>query len=308
LTLWRAAAAVLAAASLAGCTPASSDARYVVGEPYELGGTWSYPREDYALSESGLAVAMADARRGRRTANGEVHDPAALTAAHRTLQLPAVVLVWNLETGRALRVRVNDRGPDAPGRVIGLSRRAAELLGMRPGEAARVRIAIDPVLSRTAAEGLPGAEAPRVAIATAPLPVVEREQLAPLPGTRAASGGGGAAGAGRFGPARPAPVVLAEVSGAAGRSRPVPVRLPEEVEQRGVVPSRLMLEAGTFFRRDLAERRAAELRGGRVQAVGSGRNPQHRVRFGPFATVAEADAALEAALRRGIAEARIVLE
>ena len=128
---------MLAAAwSSAACAPASSPsgARYVVGEPYQMGGVWSYPREDYALSESGLAVVLPDARRGRRTANGEVHDPAALTAAHRTLQLPAVVVVWNLETGRELRVRVNDRGPEAPGRVIGLSRRAAELLGMRPGE------------------------------------------------------------------------------------------------------------------------------------------------------------------------------
>jgi rare lipoprotein A len=302
---------LLAGALLAACAPASplSDARFVVGEPYRMGGVWSYPREDYALSESGLAVVLPDRRRGRRTANGETHDPAALVAAHRGLQLPAVVLVWNLDTGRALRVRVNDRGPEAAGRVIGLSRRAADLLGVRPGEPARVRIAVDPAMSRAVAEGLPGADGPRLAVATAPLAAVEREQLAPLPGTRAASsGGGGAAGAGRFGPARPAPVVLAEVSGAAGRSRPVPARLPEEVEQRGVVPSRLMLEAGTFFRRDLAERRAAELRGGRVQAVGSGRNPQHRVRFGPFATVAEADAALEAALRRGIAEARIVLE
>ena len=54
-----------------------------------MGGVWSYPREDFALSESGLAAVLPDARRGRRTANGEVHDPAALTAAHRTLQLPA---------------------------------------------------------------------------------------------------------------------------------------------------------------------------------------------------------------------------
>ncbi|MBD0272989.1 MAG: sporulation and cell division repeat protein, partial [Acetobacteraceae bacterium] len=109
-----------------------------------MGGAWSYPREDYALAESGLAVVLPDGARGRRTANGEVYDPAALVAAHRTLQLPAVVRVWNLDTGREARVRVNDRGPEAPGRVIGLSRRAAALLGVVPGEPARVRIAVDP--------------------------------------------------------------------------------------------------------------------------------------------------------------------
>jgi rare lipoprotein A len=296
-----AAAAVLAATLLASCAPASSlsDARFVVGDPYRMGGTWSYPREDYALSESGLAVVLPDARRGRRTANGEVHDPAALTAAHRTLQLPAVVVVWNLETGRELRVRVNDRGPDAPGRVIGLSRRAAELLGMRPGAPARVRVSIDPALSRAAVEGLSGAEGPRLAIATAPLPVVEREQLAPPPGARTGGGGGG-----RFGAARPPPV-----PGEASAPPQGPVRLSEEVRQRGVVASRLLLDGGTFFRRDLAERRAAALgRGGRVQAIGSGRAAQYGVRLGPFGTVAEADAALDAALRRGMTDARIVLD
>jgi rare lipoprotein A len=66
-------------------------------------------------------------RAGGVPSTARSHDPAALVAAHRTLQLPAVVLVWNLDTGREIRVRVNDRGPSEPGRVIGLSRRAATL-------------------------------------------------------------------------------------------------------------------------------------------------------------------------------------
>ena len=288
-------AALLAAAACAPRSLPQSDAgRFVVGEPYRMGGVWSYPREDYALAESGLAVALPDAERGRRTANGEVHDPAALVAAHRTLQLPAVVLVWNLDTGREVRVRVNDRGPTEAGRLIGLSRRAAALLGMRVGEPARVRVAVDPELSRAVAEGLPGAGGPRLAIATAPLATVEREQLAPPPGARA---GGGA----RPEAVRPAPAPVEN-------SRPPPpARLPEEVAQRGTVPSRLFVEAGTFFRRDLAERRALAL-GGRAEAFGPGPRPQHRVRLGPFATVAEADGALEATLRRGIPDAKIIMD
>jgi rare lipoprotein A len=265
-----------------------------------MGGVWSNPREDYALAESGLAVVLPDGARGRRTANGESYDPAALVAAHRTVQLPAVLLVWNLDTGREVRVRVNDRGPEAPGRVLGLSRRAAALLGMAPGEPARVRIAVDPELSRAVVQGLPGAEGPRIAVAAAPVAAVEREQLAPPPGARAAA----AVGLARPEPVpRPAPVLA---SAAGPPTPPAPVRLPEEVTQRGIVPSRLAVEAGTFFRRDLAERRAAVL-GGRVEALGSGRQPQFRVRIGPFQRVEEADRALEAALRRGIADAKIVL-
>jgi rare lipoprotein A len=292
---------VAAALPFAACAPRplpSAGARFVVGDPYRMGGVWSYPREDYALAESGLAVVLPETARGRRTANGEVHDPAALVAAHRTVQLPAVLLVWNLDTGREIRVRVNDRGPAEPGRVVGLSRRAAALLGVVPGEPARVRIAVDPDWSRAVVEGLPGSEGPRLVVATAPVATVERESLAPPPGARVGP-------VGRAETARSAPV-LAAVPGRSGRPEMPPERLPEQVIQRGAVPTRLAVDAGAFFRRDLAERRAATV-GGRAEAFGSGREPQYRVRLGPFATVGEADRALDAALRRGIPDARIVL-
>lgn len=273
----------------------------MVGEPYQMGGVWSYPREDDGLAESGLAVALADPPRGqrRRTANGEVHDPAELVAAHRTLQMPAIVSVWNLDTGRELRVRVNDRGPAEPGRVIGLSRRAAELLGVEPGKPARVRIAVDPAASRAAAEGLPGAEGPRLAVAAAPVAAVEREQLAPPPGARAAAVA--ARGEALRGPAAPAVAAVHRLPVRA------PARLPEAVVERGSLPSRLVVDAGTFFRRDLAERRAAVLGGG-VEALATGRQPEYRVRVGPFASVPDADRALAGALARGIPDAKIVLE
>ncbi|MBD0272561.1 MAG: SPOR domain-containing protein [Acetobacteraceae bacterium] len=289
-------------AGVAACSPSPSSSpgsvRYVVGEPYSLGGVWSYPREDHGLEESGLATVLPDLRRGRLTANGEVHDPGALMAAHRTVQLPAVLRVWNLDTGREVRVRVNDRGPERPGRVIGLSRRAADLLGVRRDQPARVRIAIDTEASRAATAGLPGTEGPRLAIAAAPVAAVEREQLAPPPGARGpAAGGASDVRRVAVAPAREAPPAP---------SGP-PARLSEEVAQRGVVASRLVVDAGVFFRRDLAERRAAEI-GAVAEAVGPGRQPQYRVRLGPFVAAAEADRALEAALRRGIPDAKIVLE
>jgi len=296
-------AALFAEASCVRPAPPAlpGELRYVLGEPYALGGVWSYPREEYGLAESGLAAVLPDARRGQRTADGEIYDPSALTAAHRTLQLPVVLRVWNLDTGRELRVRVNDRGPEQPGRVVGRSRRAAELLGARPGEPTRVRIAVEPEMSRATAEGLPGAEGPRLAIATAPVAVVERELLAPPPGARVGAGpvSGGALR------------VPVGFESAAARARPPrlpqPLRLPEEVVERGGIPSRLSVDAGTFHQRDLAERRAANV-GGQVEPVGSGRHPQFRVRSGPYATAAAVDRALEAAFRRGIPDATIVLD
>lgn len=67
---------------------------------------------------------------GRRTANGERYDMYALTAAHKTLPFNTIVRVHNLRTGRSVQVRINDRGPFVKGRVIDLSKAAAEKLGM----------------------------------------------------------------------------------------------------------------------------------------------------------------------------------
>ncbi|WP_270935392.1 septal ring lytic transglycosylase RlpA family protein, partial [Falsiroseomonas oryzae] len=173
-------AALLLLAGLAGCAPQgpAPQPRYLVGEPYQMGGVWSYPREDFGLLQTGLAAVAADTRRGRRTANGEVHDPALLTAAHRTLQMPAILRVTNLENGLELEVRVNDRGPANPGRVLELSRRAAELLGIPAGGTAQLRIAVVTGPSRALAAGLPSAEAPPLQVAAAPLGAVQREDLA----------------------------------------------------------------------------------------------------------------------------------
>ena len=79
---------------------------------------------------------------GRRTANGEVYDQYGPTAAHKTLPFGTRVRVVNLENGRATVVRINDRGPFVRGRIIDVSRRAAEVLGFRTKGLARVEIRI----------------------------------------------------------------------------------------------------------------------------------------------------------------------
>ncbi len=113
---------------------------YKLGRPYRVGGRWYVPRFDPHYEEVGLASWYGREFQGRRTANGEIFDPRRLTAAHPTLPLPSLVEVTNLENGRRIRVRVNDRGPFVPGRVIDLSEAAAVALGFRERGLARVRV------------------------------------------------------------------------------------------------------------------------------------------------------------------------
>ena len=80
--------------------------------------------------ERGGASYYADKFKGRPTASGELYEPALMTAAHKTLPFGAVVLVERVSDGRWVEVRINDRGPHVRGRIIDLSRRAAEALGI----------------------------------------------------------------------------------------------------------------------------------------------------------------------------------
>jgi rare lipoprotein A len=84
--------------------------------------------------------------------------------------------------------------------------------------------------------------------------------------------------------------------------------LPEDVFERGAASSRLAVDAGAFFRRDLAERRAVALGGGVEPSGSGGGQPSFWVRLGPFETVTEADRAFDAALRKGVPDAKIVLD
>jgi len=114
--------------------------RYKVGDPYKINGRWYQPREDRTYDRVGTASWYGEMFHGRYTANGEVYDMDALSAAHPTLPMPVYARVTNLQNSRAIVVRVNDRGPYAHDRVIDLSRRSAHLLGFRKNGTARVRV------------------------------------------------------------------------------------------------------------------------------------------------------------------------
>ena len=115
---------------------------YKVGNPYKIMGKWYYPKEDYNYKEVGVASWYGEDFHAKRTANGEKYDMYSLTAAHRTLPLPSIVKVTNLENGRSLVLRVNDRGPYAKNRIIDVSKRASQLLGFQAQGTTKVRVEV----------------------------------------------------------------------------------------------------------------------------------------------------------------------
>jgi len=114
--------------------------RDVTGKPYKVKGKWYVPKEDRKYDKMGLASWYGSAFHGRLTANGEIYDQYGLSAAHPTFPLPSYARVTNLENGDSVIVRVNDRGPYHPGRIIDLSDKAAELLEVQNKGTAKVRV------------------------------------------------------------------------------------------------------------------------------------------------------------------------
>jgi rare lipoprotein A len=104
---------------------------YRVGRPYVVRGRTYVPQENPSHEEVGVASWYGDDFHGRRTANGEIYDQYAFSAAHPTLPMPSYVRVTNLQNNRSVVVRVNDRGPFHSNRVIDLSKRAAQVLEIR---------------------------------------------------------------------------------------------------------------------------------------------------------------------------------
>ena len=144
------------ALTLAGCGSTSSDrsggsiARgkykpyrsYVVGVPYKIRDIRYYPKENLAYNQVGIASWYGPGFNGKRTANGEQYNQNAMTAAHPTLPMPTIVKVTNLQNGRSIVVRVNDRGPFASDRIIDLSKEAARRIKMIRHGTARVRVRV----------------------------------------------------------------------------------------------------------------------------------------------------------------------
>jgi rare lipoprotein A len=270
-----------------------SSGRYKVGEPYQIKGVWYYPAADFNYDETGIASWYGPGFHGKTTANGERYDQEALTAAHRTLPMPSVVRVTNLENGRSIMVRVNDRGPFANGRIIDMSSRGAELLGFRRQGTAKVRVEIMETESRQLA-----------AIARSePRPASERPKAAPVAVVTAETLSGD-----------PAPVntVGTTASDAAPQStvQVASVQTSTEVTQYPVSPSAIFVQAGAFTQRANANRLAKNLAPHgevHIQPAMVGGTQFYRVQLGPMASVSQADSVLAKLIENGYTGSRVVV-
>lgn len=141
---------------------------YKVGAPYQIDGRWYTPKVEPDYVETGVASWYGDAFHGKLTANGEIFDKRRISAAHRTLPMPTIVEVENLQNGRRIVLRVNDRGPFAKDRIIDLSHAAADALGFTAQGTAQVRVRYLGEADIADLAPLPGQEPRARAIAAAP--------------------------------------------------------------------------------------------------------------------------------------------
>ncbi|MBN2779800.1 MAG: septal ring lytic transglycosylase RlpA family protein [Alphaproteobacteria bacterium] len=115
---------------------------YKIGKPYNVDGMTYTPAENYSYQAEGMSSWYGAEFAGQKTANGAIFDPAAYTAAHKTLPLPSVIKVTNLDTGKSTYARVNDRGPFTKNRLVDVSEAVAEEIGMKQSGTARVSIEV----------------------------------------------------------------------------------------------------------------------------------------------------------------------
>jgi len=302
--------------------PPAAAPHYVLGQPYQAGGVWFYPRDSDQTDETGIAMVYG-ADHPALSTDGEAFDQTALAAAHPTLPLPSIGRLTNLETGRQVLVRINDRGPPTPHRLLAVTRRTAQLLGMPDNGAAhaiaRVRLQVLPADSHAAADSLPGA--PRLAMDAAPRDAVSVSALPPtggsLPGMSPPEISPSGASTPRMSPLGESPRAretgLAPLAIQPGRADDPPVpplRLSEQVWRAPADPGMLWVRLDTFQGYRYAAMQQATVAGLGAQIANSVEGPvrTYRVTIGPLASVPEADAVLDQVIRAGIVDARIVVE
>jgi len=290
--------------------PASHGApTYKLGQPYKVNGIWYYPSVDMTYDETGIGSWYGNDFDKKYTANGEVFDQNEVSAAHKTLPLPSIVQVTNLDNGRSILVRINDRGPFVTNRIIDLSRRGAQLLGFENQGTAKVRVRVmapetmqaQSLAKLNGSDGQPGIEqanaAPWVPVDSQALPPPKGSTLPTPEGAIQQQQAKGHEG-----------TFIAE-----GRSTaPGPV-LPQTVNVLPVGQTRIYVQAGAYHDNSNANRMQATLSMAHlgpvlVTPVRVNGFFVYRVRLGPVASVDEADALLAKAQSIGAVESRIVID
>lgn len=224
-------------------------------KPYQIRGVWYYPKADPNYDQQGIGSWYGQQFHNRRTANGELFDMDLPSAAHKTLPLPSIVEVTNLDNGRKMKVRVNDRGPFVDDRIIDLSKAAAEQLGYGRAGIAHVRVRYIGPADKTPFD------TPRM-IAAAP-PRDAGPPAAAMPPPRAAYD--------------PPPRELAQAAPPPATPLPLP---PSDDPAPLVAANAYRVQAGSFANRDNAERAAAQLSGAgeaSIESVARGQGVLYRV-------------------------------
>ncbi len=283
---------------------------YKVGNPYEISGVWYYPAVDYDYSETGIASWYGSDFHGLPTANGEIYDMNRVTAAHRTLPMPSMLQVTNLENGRSISVRVNDRGPFKRGRIVDLSRRGAQLLGFERNGTAKVRVEILAAESRRMATEMTAGNGAKVAekngVKSVARAKIASEPLAPPPGMKASAKPTPVTGNGAKIAARPAPArrSIARPNGSSLAARDAKVTIVP------VKPTNIYVQAGAFSQYYNAHRLKvilSTLGPAKVTTVAVGEYYLFRVRLGPMSSLPEADKMLARIIGAGY-EARLIVQ
>lgn len=312
--------AILGAVALSGCAETrfvtstakqvgagstqSTLGHYKVGNPYQIKDVWYYPAEDYDYVETGIASWYGPKFHGKPTANGEVFDMNQVSAAHRTLPLPSMVRVTNLENGRSLIVRVNDRGPFAHGRIIDMSKRGAQLLGFEQQGTARVKVEIlrdqslamkNAMLNQVTADNSP------IKSGAIAKPQVSAEALSVPEGVNADLQGD---------LMRAKSVGQSSATRSSAFVQPAQTTAASSLQTYAVDATQMFVQAGAFSQFENANRVKAQLtRVGDVevsQVLVNGRD-FFRVRLGPLQSVDEADRVLNDVIRAGYSAAKIIV-
>lgn len=269
--------------------------------PYQIKGIWYYPKAMPDYDVTGIASWYGDPFHGRKTASGEIYDKRIVTAAHKTLPLPSTVRVTNLENGRVLTVRVNDRGPFVNSRIIDMSQRGAQLLGFERQGVARVRVEVV------------GSDDDRFVLREVTTPRGEKQAVtaAPRKSVKVASLPPPEGDSGNSALSQSTPVTRP-----ATRSEPLTLKGGDQSQVGQVrvvptVPTRLFVQAGSFTQFQNADRLRSKL-----AAVGPAfidhvlvdQRDFFRVRVGPVDSVERADQLLDLSLNAGADDARIIVD
>ncbi len=314
--------AILILAAAAACSSPTGNSSgggsrgaYKIGTPYSIDGVAYTPTEEFGHVESGMASWYGPGFHGKATANGERYDQNDRTAAHRTLQMPSIVRVTNLDNGNSTVVRVNDRGPFARNRVLDLSRAAATDLDMIKSGVVRVRI------EQLSAES----QAVKDVALNGGGPIEQREALEKLAaGKRSGTApvmtaAGHAAGppvvvpptvqAGWPENPRSPAVTTVQASGSAGPGGTPTIGTIASAASPLTPSGNFYIQTGAFSTLQNAERQRGAIASYGLPEISQASTPGrevYRVRLGPYTTADAAGMVADRLKRSGFADARVV--